>query len=57
MDQLVTQADIARHFGVSREAVRKWALKDTFPSRAGARTYRLEEVISWREAELTSSQK
>lgn len=56
MDQLVTQADIARHFNVTREAVRKWALKDTFPARAGERTYRLEEVIAWRKEQLTSSQ-
>ena len=57
MDQLVTQADIARHFAVTREAVRKWSLKDDFPERAGERTYRLADVVAWREDKLTSSQK
>lgn len=40
---LVSGAEIGRRFGVSREAVRQWALADTFPDPLG----RVGRAVVW----------
>lgn len=52
--RLITQADIARKYGVSREAVRKWTHKEAFPvfvgtDQSNCRLYDESAVEFWHD--------
>lgn len=50
-ETLVTLSDIGRAYGVTRQAVHKWAARDTFPPPraevAKSRVWYLREVEDW----------
>ena len=47
-DKLLNQSDIARKFGVSREAVRKWTKREDFPKPVRDNLRLESEVDKWR---------
>ncbi len=58
MKRFMTQSELARHYGVSAQAVHKWTRQESFPRQPipGVLVWDRFEVDSWRELKRRPSE-